>query len=343
MGEADDEARAVVLDGGFGLDRLAVTRRARSAPGHGEARLRVKAASLNRRDLLLVEGVYNPRQSLPIVPCSDGAGVVEAIGPGCRRVKVGDRALAHFFPGWIAGEPTTDKLATGLGGPGGDGLLRETITISEEALVAIPESMSFEAAATLPCAALTAWSAIVELGRVRPGDTVLTQGTGGVSLFALQFAKMAGARAIATTSSPEKAETLRRLGADHVLDTRAEPDWGRRARDLAQGRLDLVVEVGGAGTLDSSLRAIRPGGTIALIGVLSGAKASVTLTLAVMRQVRLQGITCGDREQLEAMLRAIVANGIDPAISHRFPLEEARAAFETMKAERHVGKIVVTM
>lgn len=343
MSEADQDMRAVELDGGFGVERLTMRRRPRVAPGPGEARLRVHAASLNRRDLLLVEGVYNPRQRLPIVPCSDGAGVVEAVGPGCRRVKVGDRALVHFFPGWLAGEPTSDKLATGLGGPGGDGLLRETITIAESALVPIPEAMSFEAAATLPCAALTAWSAIVELGRVRPGDTVLTQGTGGVSLFALQFARMAGAQVIATTSSAEKAQALTRLGADHVIDYRADPDWAQTARALAGGRLDLIVEVGGAGTLEASLRAIRPGGTIALIGVLSGARASVTVTLAVMRQVRLQGVTVGDREQLEAMLRAIAAHGIDPAISGRFALEDARAAFETMKAERHVGKIVVTM
>ncbi|MBL8589376.1 MAG: NAD(P)-dependent alcohol dehydrogenase [Methylobacteriaceae bacterium] len=339
----DTSIRAVALEGGFGVDRLTLTRRERIAPGPRQARVRLHAASLNRRDLLLVEGVYNPRQALPIVPGSDGAGVVEAVGSGCRRVKVGDRVVVHFFPGWIAGEPTAEKLATGLGGPGGDGVLREAMTIDEDALVAIPAEMSFETAATLPCAALTAWSAIVELGRVRPGDTVVTQGTGGVSIFALQVAKMCGARVIATTSSPAKAERLHALGADHVIDYRAEPDWGRAARNLADGRIDLIVEVGGAGTLESSLRAIRPGGCIALIGVLSGAKAAVTLTLAVMRQVRLQGVTCGDREQLEAMLRAVAANGIDPAISHTFALEEARAAFETMRAERHVGKIVVTI
>lgn len=335
--------RAVVLEEGFGIDRLALRGREPVAPGPRQARVRIAHASLNRRDLLLVEGLYNPRQKLPVVPCSDGAGVVEAVGPGCRRVKVGDRVVVNFFPGWISGEPTSERLATGLGGPGGDGTLRTGLTIDEEALVVLPEAIGLEAAATLPCAALTAWSAIVALGRVQPGDTVLTQGTGGVSLFALQFARMAGARVIATTSSPAKAERLKALGAHHVIDYRADPDWGASARRLVEGRLDLVVEVGGAATLDQSLRAIRSGGTIALIGVLSGAKAPVTLTLAVMRQVRMQGVTCGSREDLEAMIRAIAANGVDPAISHRFALDEAREAFATMKSDAHVGKIVVGM
>ena len=279
--------KAWAVQGGFGIDRLALEERPRRTPGFGEALVRVEWVSLNRRDLMLVEGVYNPRQVLPIVPCSDGAGTVEALGEGCRRLKVGDRVVVHFFPGWIAGEPDMAKLATALGGPGGDGTLRQTLVISEQALLRLPDSVSTQAAATLPCAALTAWSAIVEHGGLKPGATVLTQGTGGVSLFAVQFAKMLGARVIATTSSDAKAAKLRELGADCVVDYRAEPDWARRARDLAGGAIDLIVEVGGADTLDASLRLIRPGGTIALIGVLSGAKAAINLPLAVMRQVRL--------------------------------------------------------
>jgi NADPH:quinone reductase-like Zn-dependent oxidoreductase len=249
----------------------------------------------------------------------------------------------HFFPGWIAGAPDMVKLATALGGPGGDGTLQQTLLIGEQALLRLPDNVSTQAAATLPCAALTAWSAIVEQGGVRPGSVVLTQGTGGVSLFAVQFAKMLGARVVATTSSGAKAATLRKLGADAVVDYRAEPDWARRARESAGGPIDLIVEVGGAETLDASLRLIRPGGTIALIGVLSGAKAAINLPLAVMRQVRLQGVTCGHRENFEAMLRAIAAHGIDPAISHRFGLAEAREAFACMAANQHVGKIVVEM
>ena len=331
------------LRGGFGIDKLALEERPECEPGFGEARVRIEWVSLNRRDLLLVEGVYNPRQTLPIVPCSDGAGTVEALGQGCERLKVGDRVVVHFFPGWLAGEPDMVKLSTALGGPGGDGTLQQTLVIAEQALVRLPESLSTQAAATLPCAALTAWSAVVEHGGARPGSVVLTQGTGGVSLFAVQFAKMLGARVVATTSSEAKAARLRELGADAIVNYRTEPDWARRARELAGGPIDLIVEVGGADTLDASLRLVRPGGTIALIGVLSGAKASINLPLAVMRQVRLQGVTCGHRENFEAMLRAIAADGIDPVISHRFGLVEAREAFACMAGNAHVGKIVVAM
>jgi NADPH:quinone reductase-like Zn-dependent oxidoreductase len=334
---------AWALRGGFGIDRLTLEDRPKREPGLGEARVRIEWVSLNRRDLLLVEGFYNPRQTLPIVPCSDGAGVVEALGAGCERMKVGDRVVVHFFPGWIAGAPDMAKLATALGGPGGDGTLQQTLVVAEQALVRLPEKISTQAAATLPCAALTAWSAVVEQGGVRPGSVVLTQGTGGVSLFAVQFAKMLGARVVATTSSETKVAKLRQLGADAIVNYRAQSDWGRRARELAGGPIDLIIEVGGADTLDASLRLIRPGGTIALIGVLSGAKASVNLPLAVMRQVRLQGVTCGHRENFEAMLRAIAAQGIDPVISDRFGLDEARGAFNCMALNAHVGKIVVEM
>lgn len=335
--------KAWALQGGFGIDRLALEERRAREPGFGEARVRIEWVSLNRRDLLLVEGVYNPRQALPIVPCSDGAGIVEAVGPGCERLHIGDRVVVHFFPGWIAGAPDMAKLATALGGPGGDGTLQQTLVIAEQALVRLDETISTEFAATLPCAALTAWSAIVEHGGARPGSVILTQGTGGVSLFAVQFAKMLGARVVATTSSEAKAACLNALGADAIVNYRAEPDWARRARELAGGPIDLIVEVGGADTLDASLRLVRPGGTIALIGVLSGAKASINLPLAVMRQVRLQGITCGHRENFEAMLRAIVAHSVDPVISHRFALAEAREAFACMAGNAHVGKILVEM
>ena len=333
--------QAWALSGGFGIDKLQLEERPRREPGHGEARVRIAWISLNRRDLLLVEGVYNPRQKLPIVPCSDGAGTVEAVGPGCGRVTVGDPVVIHFFPGWISGEPDMMKLGTALGGPGGDGALQQTIVISEQALVRLPPEISTELASTLPCAALTAWSAVVVQGGVAPGSVVVTQGTGGVSLFAVQFAKMLGARVVATTSSEAKAAKLAELGADGIVNYRNEPDWGRRVRELAGGAVDLIVEVGGAETLDASLRLIRPGGTIALIGVLSGAKASINLPLAVMRQVRLQGVTCGHRENFQDMLRAIAAGGIDPVISHRFPFSQAREAFRCMADNAHVGKIVI--
>ena len=334
---------SMLLDEGFGIERLRAVERPRGTPGTGEVLLRVKAVSLNRRDLLLVQGVYNPKQVLPIVPCSDAAGLVEEVGPGVTRFSAGDRVALHFFLGWMSGEPTSQKLATALGGPGGDGTLRQTMVVPESALVPIPASMSFETASTLPCAALTAWSAVVDLGRTRPGDSVLVQGTGGVSLFALQFAKMCGARVIATTSNEEKAARLTALGADAVVNYAADRNWGATARDLAGGRIDLVVDVGGGETLEASLRAVRPGGTIALVGVLGGARATLTLTLAVMRQVRLQGVTCGDREAFEAMLRAISLEGIDPVIDSVHPLERAQDAFRLMEANAHVGKIVIAV
>ncbi len=331
----------MIISGSFGLDHLELVGREAPEPGHGEVLVRVEAVSLNRRDVLLAQGVYNPKQKLPIVPCSDGAGTIAALGPGCTRFSIGDRVVIHMFPGWLAGEPDRDKLATGLGGPGGDGTLRQLMVIREDSVVALPQSISIEAAATLPCAALTAWSAIVENGNTRAGDSVLIQGTGGVSLFALQFAKMCGAHVVATTSSAAKAERLKALGADAVVNYRTEHNWASMARDLAGGRIDLIVDVGGAETLDAGLRVIRPGGTIALVGVLSGAKAEINLPLALMRQVRLQGVTCGPRESLEAMLRAIALHGIDPVIDSRFPLAEARNAFVRMAESAHVGKIIV--
>lgn len=327
----------------FGLDHLRLATREIGEPGPGEVRLRLAAASLNRRDLLLVEGAYNPRQRLPVVPCSDGAGTIEAVGPGVGRVAPGDRVALHFFTGWVSGEPDTTKLATALGGPGGDGTLAERMIVPAEAVVKLPDTIDFDTAATLPCAALTAWSAIVDLGRARPGDTVVIQGTGGVSLFALQFAVRAGARVIGLTSSDARAEVMRRLGASEVVNYREVPKWATTVRDLAGGRVDLVVEVGGAETLDQSVRCVRPGGTVALIGVLSGNFATFNLSLAVMRQVRMQGVTCGDREAFEAMLRAIAHRPIDPVIDRRFPLAEAPAAFAHMKAAAHVGKIVIDL
>ncbi len=333
--------RTAILEDAFGLDNLHIRHTEPREPGPGEVRLRVQAVSLNRRDLLLLQGIYNPKQPLPVVPCSDAAGVIDAVGPGCRALKRGDRAVVHFFTGWQGGEPTPDRLATALGGFGGDGTLQDTLVVPEAAVLELPESVSIEAASTLPCAALTAWAAVVDHAHVAPGDTVLVQGTGGVALFALQFARLLGARVIATTSSDEKAARLKELGADAVL-FRSDPDWPAKARKAADGRIDTIIELGGD-SLGTSLRLIRPGGTIALIGVLGGAVTSIPLPLAVMRQVRLQGVTCGPLDSFAAMLRAIERHGIDPVISHRFALEDARSAFEAMAAERHVGKIVVTL
>ena len=331
-----------IIDGAFGIENLNVVESQTRDPGPGEVRLRVEAVSLNRRDLLLVQGVYNPKQNLPSVPCSDGAGTADVVGSGCTRIKQGDRVVLHMMPLWMSGEPSSRKLSYAMGGASGDGTLEQMIIVPESALLPIPDDMSFEAAATLPCAALTAWSGIVTLGNTQPGDTVMVQGTGGVSLFALQFARMNGAYVIAITSSPEREQRLKALGADATVNYRTDKDWARTARNFAPGgRIDLIMDVGGGGTLDASLRVIRPGGTIGLIGVLDGARAEINLPLAVMRQVRLQGVTTGSFETFEAMLRAVAKHGIDPVIDTHFTFVNVREAFERMDANAHVGKIIV--
>jgi len=329
--------RKLVFDGGFGIDRLRVIDAADREPGHGEVRVRVDAASLNRRDLLLVQGIYNPKQKLPSTPCSDAAGVIDAAGPGCSRLRAGQRVVVHMMPDWISGEIARERIVTALGGADREGTAQQYLVVPEETVVALPDRVSIETAATLPCAALTAWSAITVLGQVKPGDTVVIQGTGGVSLFALQFAKMSGARIIATTSSPERAQRLKELGADEVLNYRTDPRWSYHARELAGGRIDLVVDVAGGAFLDQSVRMVRAGGTVAMIGVLDGGKSEITMPLAVMRQICLQGVTAGNREHFEQMLRAIVKHDVDPVIDSRFALDDAPAAFQRMAENAHIG------
>jgi NADPH:quinone reductase-like Zn-dependent oxidoreductase len=333
--------RALEIRGGFGLDNLALVERPDPSPGPGQVVVRMRAASLNYRDLLTVQGKYNPKQSLPLVPCSDGAGEVVEVGEGVTRVRPGDRVCGLFAQKWIAGEPTREKARSTLGGPL-DGTLAELAVLDGEGVVRIPEHLSDEEAACLPCAAVTSWSALVTDGGVAAGDTVLVQGTGGVSLFALQLAKLLGARVIATSSSDEKLARVRELGADDLLNYKETPDWGVKAKELTGGiGVDNVVEVGGAGTLQQSLRAVRFGGTISLIGNLAGTTTEVMLTQIFMQRVRVNGIFVGHRESFEAMNRAIAHHRLRPVIDRVFPLESARAAFEHMAAGGHFGKIVV--
>ena len=327
----------------FGLDRLVQCERPVPQPGPGQVLMRMTAATLNYRDLLVVEGTYNPRLRLPLIPVSDGAGVVEAVGEGVTRFSPGDRVVSVFFQGWIEGEPTAEKLATGLGA-NLDGVLCEYRLLDEGGLLPIPDYLADSEAAALPCAGVTAWSAITRLGSVKPGDSVLVQGTGGVALFALQFAKLAGATVILTSSSDAKLARGKELGVDHLINYRAEPHWSRPAKALTDGRgVDLVIEIGGAGTLEQSIRAVRVGGTIAMIGVVTGAAASaVPLPLVVMREVRMQGVTLGSRADFEAMLRACTTARLHPVLDgRRFAFDEVPAAFAHMKAGEHFGKIVV--
>ena len=272
-------------------------------PGPGEVRVRVRAVALNYRDLLVVNGAYSKNLPLPLVPCSDGAGEVEAVGPGVTGLKPRDRVAGCFFAGgWIDGPPRESAGKTALGGAV-DGMLAEAKILPASGVVAIPDHLSFEEAATLPCAALTAWHALFDSGHLKPGESVLVQGTGGVSLFALQFAKLAGTRVIATSSSDTKLSRARDLGASDVVNYKTTPEWGKAVLGLTGGAgVDHVVEVGGAGTLGQSLRAVKVGGHVAMIGVLTGAgEAGVTPIL--MKSVRVQGIFVGSRAMFEDMNR----------------------------------------
>ncbi len=333
--------RVVELSGSFGVDNLRLSERPAPTPGPGQLVMAVTAASLNYRDWLMVEGLYNPRQRLPLIPVSDGVGRVIAVGEGTTRVKVGDRVSPHFFPAWASGEPSSAKMRPALGGPL-DGALTEQWLVDEDAVVHVPEHLTDEEAACLPCAALTAWNALTIRGEVRAGDTVLLQGTGGVSLAALQLSKALGARVVITSSSDEKLQRARALGADLTVNYRSTPEWGKAVRALAGGDgVDHVIEVGGAGTLAQSLRALRPGGQVSLIGVLSGGSGDVSLFPILMHNVRVQGITVGDRESFESMNRAIAQHRLRPIVDRVFPLEEARAAFAHLKSGKHFGKVVI--
>jgi NADPH:quinone reductase-like Zn-dependent oxidoreductase len=327
------------IQGRFGLEHLKPeTRREPPAPGPGQVLVRVKAASLNYRDLLMVTGLYNPKQPLPLVPCSDGAGEVVAVGPDVRSVKPGERVITTFAQGWLSGGLTKEKARSTLGGPL-DGTLQELMLLPEHGVVKAPAGLSHAEAATLTCAGLTAWTALVG-AETRAGDVVLAQGTGGVSIFALQLGRLLGARVIVTSSSDEKLERARALGAWETINYRSTPAWGTRARELTGGRgVDHVVEVGGAGTLAQSLAAVRPAGTVSVIGILSGTTTQLDLLPLLMQGLRIQGILVGHREGLEALARAVAAHGLKPVVDRVFPWTEARAALEHLQRGAHVGKV----
>ncbi|RKH66535.1 zinc-dependent alcohol dehydrogenase family protein [Corallococcus aberystwythensis] len=329
------------IRGAFGLDNLVRAERPDPVPGPFQVRVRVKATSLNSRDLMMVEGRYNPRQKLPLVPNSDGAGVVDAVGPGVTRVKPGDRVMTLFAQGWQGGEPTKAGITTTLGGPL-DGALADTMLLHEDGVVLTPSYLSDEEAATLPCAAVTAWSALVTQGGLKPGDTVLVQGTGGVSIFALQIARLCGAHVIVTSSRDDKLERALKLGAQEGINYVTTPDWEKAARTLTGGvGVDHVVEVGGSGTFEKSLKAVRVGGTVSVIGVLSGGAGSVSLVPILMQNLRVQGVFVGHRQSFEALTRAFALHDVHPVVDRVFPFAEARAAFEHMKQGAHFGKIVI--
>lgn len=329
---------------GFGVDRLQHISEEVPIPGPGQALLQMRAASLNYRDLLMVQGRYNPRQPLPLVPCSDGVGVVVGLGEGVTRVCLGQRACPIFASGWLQGAPTLQTTRQTRGGPL-PGTLTTHLLVSEDDLVVPPDHLTDAEAACLPCAAVTAWSALVGLGNLQAGETVLVQGTGGVALFALQIANALGARVIQTSSSDEKLARTSALGAWAGINYRTESRWGRAARGLAgDDGVDHVVELGGAGTLGQSLRAVRPGGTISLIGVLAGGSAPLDITPILMRQIRVQGVFVGHRRSFSDLCDFMTAHpSLRPIVSARFPLSSAREALEHLAAGRHFGKVVIDL
>ncbi len=324
----------------FGIEELAFVERETPIPKSNEVLVKFHAASLNYRDLMMVKGWYNPRLKMPLVPFSDGAGEVAAVGESVTKFKVGDRVCPIFHQNWIEGEINFGKAKKALGGDL-DGCLREFGSFDENGLVHLPQHLSYEEAATLPCAAVTAWNALAVSGRVTKDDFVLLQGTGGVSLFALQFAKLFGAKTIITSSSDEKLERAKQLGADFTVNYKEREDWAKAVLEITEKRgVDHVVEVGGAGTLQKSLNAVKMGGHVAVIGVLSG-KGDFNPTSILMKAVKLQGIFVGSRQMFETMNKCISENNLKPVVDQVFEFSEAREALKTMESASHFGKIVV--
>lgn len=320
-----------------GLENLELVEDERPEPGPGEVLVRIRASSLNFHDNMVVHGKIPSADGR--VPMSDGAGDVVAVGDGVDTFKVGDAVVSTFWPYWLGGDMTS-ATRRDIPGETFDGYAREYVSLPTHFFTKAPADCTHAEAATLTCAGVTAWRGLVTCGQVKPGDTVLTLGTGGVSLFALQFAKLAGARVIATSSSDEKLEKLKRLGADHVINYKAEPGWGQKAKDLTEGRgVDHVIEVGGAATLAQSITACRTGGHVALVGVLTGFVADVSIPTLFSNQIRISGISIGSRVDQEDMTRAITANGLKPVIDRSFPLQDIVAAFKHYESHEHFGKI----
>lgn len=330
-----------ILQSDKGLDGLElVDNQPVSDPAYGEVQVRVHATSLNYRDLLIASGNYGPGILQNIIPLSDGAGEVTAVGPGVEGVKPGDRVAGAFFTNWVDGPISADAVQYALGGTF-HGMLAEYVTLPSRACLPIPEHMSYEEAATLPCAALTAWNALVDNGHLHAGQTVLLQGTGGVSIFALQIAKMMGATTIQTSSSDEKLTRAKKLGADHLINYKTTPEWQEEVLNITEGQgADIIVEVGGYGTLERSLQAVKVGGLVATIGLVSGVGKINPLPI-IMRAVRLNGIYVGSHAMFRDMVKALESNKLKPEIDRVFPFEEAIEAYKYQQSGAHFGKVVI--
>ncbi|MEP6946419.1 MAG: NAD(P)-dependent alcohol dehydrogenase [Acidobacteriota bacterium] len=326
----------------FGIEGLARVEREIPEPASNEVLVNLKAASLNFRDCMVVNGTYNPRMKLPAVPFSDAAGEVVATGRSATKWKIGDRVMPIFAQRWYEGDSSEENRRTALGaGPHWNGVLREFAAFSEDAVVRVPAHLSYAEAATLPCAAVTAWNALVVSGKLKAGDTVLTLGTGGVSIFAVQIAKLFGARVISTSSSDEKIQRLKAIGADETINYRTTEAWDAEVLALTEERgVDHVVEVGGADTLPRSLNAVRVGCHIALIGALSGAGNFNPINV-FMKSVRIQGIFTGSRAMFEDLNRAVNESKLKPVIDRVYEFDEVQDALRHMATGAHFGKIVI--
>lgn len=311
--------------------------------GPGRVLVRVRATSLNYRDLMVLKGQYGPGSKLPLIPLSDGAGEVAAVGEGVTKWQVGNRVAGTFFQGWPSGTFTRETGATALGGAL-NGMLAEYVALDEEGLVAIPEHMNFEEAATLPCAALTAWQALITRGNLHAGQTVLLLGTGGVSIFGLQFAKMNGARVIITSSDDEKLARAKALGADEGINYRTHPEWEAEVHRLTGGSgVDHVLEVGGADTFRKALRSLALNGRVSVIGGVSGFTMNAPIIDIIGKMAQIQGIFVGSREMFEAMNRALSLHRTQPVIDRVFAFKEAPEAYRRLEKGAHLGKIVISV
>jgi NADPH:quinone reductase-like Zn-dependent oxidoreductase len=328
---------------GAGIEALVQVERADPKPAYRQVLVKVKACSLNFRDLGMVRGTYRVPIRDNIIPLSDGAGEVVETGPGVTRVKIGDRVAGCFFQRWLGGEPAADVHTSALGG-GVDGMLADYALLEEDGVVKIPPHLSLEEGATLPCAGVTAWHAMMEHAKLKAGDTILLQGTGGVSIFGLQFAHAMGIRAVITSSSDEKLKRAKALGAAFGINYKTTPEWQKAAMEFTGGRgVDHVIEVGGAATLTRSFGAIRAGGRISMIGGLSGGATELNPGLIFSRRANVQGISVGSMQMFEAMNRAIEVNAIKPMIDKVFAFAQAPEAYRHMASGAHFGKIVIAV
>ena len=335
--------RVFQIEGDWGFDNLRLSERPEPKAGPGQVVIAMRMASLNSRDLIVPERGYGRATGeLPLIPVSDGVGEVIEVGDGVTRVRVGDRVCPTYFQNWAGGNATPERLASALGGPL-DGVMADRVCLSEDGVVRLPDYLTDAEAATLPCAALTAWSAVVTHGQTRAGDRLLVQGTGGVALFALAFAKLQGAHVTVISSSDDKLERVRALGADETINYRETEDWARASRAITadRGGFDNIIELGGAKTLPQSLRAVRPGGTLSMIGVLSGLNIEASLGPIVARQVRLQGVTVGHRDGFEAMLRAMAQHEVHPVLGDSFAFEQLKDAMDHLRQGGHFGKTLI--